>query len=77
MTCNEKEHFNFGILTGILISVAFVLLITIFFDLVHPDERYKPNYYLNSPEWTIDTIYTSSSASNNNTVEYKFVKISK
>ena len=77
MTGNEKEQFHFGILIGILISAAFVLLITIIFTATHPDAGHKPDYYLNSPDWTIDTIRTSSSANNSNTVEYKFVKNSK
>lgn len=74
----EKDGRVFlGLCLGVLVTCVLLSVIAIIYSMAHPDERYIPNYYLNSPEWTIDTIRTSSSANNSNTVEYKFVKNSK
>ena len=73
MEDNKGAHIGLGILIGVLLISAIIFLAAIIYFWGHPEEKYKPNYYLNSPEWTIDTIKTSS-AHNGTTVEYKFIK---
>jgi hypothetical protein len=71
----EKEGRGLvGFFFGVLIMGGLLSIIATIYYALHPDERYKPNYYLNSPEWTIDTIRTSSAVNNSTTIEYKFIQ---
>lgn len=72
----EKEGRGLvGFFLGVLMMAGLLVVITSIYFASHPEEKYKPNYYLNSPEWTIDTIQTSSAVNGSTTVEYKFVKV--
>ena len=71
----EKEGRGLlGFFLGVLVTNVVLCIVAIIYFAVHPDERYKPNYYLNSPEWTIDTIQTTSAVNNSVEVEYKFIQ---
>ena len=71
----EKEGRGLlGFFLGVLVTNVVLCIVATIYFAVHPDERYKPNYYLNSPEWTIDTVQTISAVNNSVEVEYKFIQ---
>jgi hypothetical protein len=74
MTREEKETFDAGVITGVILTLIGVILCGVLSWLTNPISMIHPNAALNSEEFTIDTIRTINGVDTTTTYKFRQLK---